>query len=86
MKTVVTTTEAARHLGDLLSRVRFRNEHFILTKNEKPVAELSPADGSGTATWGELCRSVEKLPMDSTFADDLEKVNRSDRVLNNPWD
>ncbi|HMO52324.1 MAG TPA: hypothetical protein PKE26_14185 [Kiritimatiellia bacterium] len=86
MKTVVTTTEAARHLGDLLSRVRFRSEHFILTKNEKPIAELSPADGSGSARWGELCRAVEMLPLDSAFADDLEKVNRSDRVLNNPWD
>jgi len=85
MRTVITTTEAARHLGDLLSRVRFRNEHFILTKNEKPVAELSPANGSVTATWGELCRAVERLPLDATFAGDLEKVNQSDRVSTNPW-
>ena len=86
MKTVITATDAARHLGDYLARVRFRNEHFVLTKNEKPVAELSPAIGSGTATWGDLCRAVKGLPLDPAFADDLDAVNRSDKPLQNPWD
>jgi antitoxin (DNA-binding transcriptional repressor) of toxin-antitoxin stability system len=86
MKTVISTTDAARHLGDYLARVRFRNEHFLLTKNEKPVAELSPAIGSNAATWGECCRAVKGLPLDPAFADDLEAVNRSDKTLDNPWD
>ncbi|HMP71921.1 MAG TPA: type II toxin-antitoxin system Phd/YefM family antitoxin [Kiritimatiellia bacterium] len=86
MKTVVSATDAARHLGDYLARVRFKHEHFVLTKNDKPVAELSPAIGSGAATWGELCRAVKGFPLDPAFADDLETVNRSDAPLPNPWD
>lgn len=86
MKTVITTTDAARHLGDYLARVRFRNEHFLLTKNDKPAAELIPAMGAGATTWGDLCRAVKGLPLDPEFADDLEAANRSDQPLENPWD
>jgi len=49
--TVISTTEAARHLGDYLSRVKHKGEHFLLTKNDQPIAELSPARGSRRATW-----------------------------------
>lgn len=85
MKTVVSATEAARHFGDLLARARFRNEHFVLTKNDRPIAELAPATEAGAPTWEELCRAVERLPMDPDFADDLESVNRADRPMDNPW-
>jgi len=86
MFTTISTTEAARHLGDYLARVKHKGERFILTKNGRPVAELSPAKGSGRATWGELLAAVRQLPADPTFADDLEKVNNADRLPESPWD
>ena len=86
MATTITTTEAARHLGDYLGRVKHKGEHFILTKNDQPIAELSPAAGSRRATWDKLCAAVSRLPVEPTFADDLEKVNRADRIPDNPWD
>jgi len=83
--TTISTTEAARHLGDYLARVKHKGEHFPLTKNDQPIAELSPATGSRRATWGELRSAVARLPRDPAFADDLEKVNQLDQPEGNPW-
>jgi prevent-host-death family protein len=83
--TTISTTDAARHLGDYLARVKHKGEHFLLTKNNQPIAELMPAIGSRRATWGELMSAVARLPHDSSFADDLEKVNEADQPANNPW-
>lgn len=83
--TSISTTDAARHLGDYLARVKHRGEHFLLTKNDQPVAELSPARGSRRATWEELVAAVARLPRDPGFADDLERVNQADQEEQNPW-
>ncbi len=83
--TIISTTEAARHLGDYLARVRHKGEHFLLTKNDQPIAELSPAGGSRRATWAELVAAVARLPRDPSFADDLEKVNEADQTAGDPW-
>ncbi len=83
--TTISTTDAARHLGDYLARVKHKGEHFLLTKNDQPIAELVPARGSRRATWGELAAAVERLPWDPMFADDLEKVNEADHPASNPW-
>jgi antitoxin (DNA-binding transcriptional repressor) of toxin-antitoxin stability system len=83
--TTINTTEAARHLGDYLARVKYKGEHFLLTKNDQPIAKLSPATGSRRATWGELVSAVARLPRDPSFADDLEKVNEADQLAANPW-
>jgi len=83
--TIISTTEAARHLGDYLGRVKHKGEHFVLTKNDQPIADLSPAKGSHRATWMEVSAAVERLPRDPSFADDLEKVNEADQPGGNPW-
>jgi antitoxin (DNA-binding transcriptional repressor) of toxin-antitoxin stability system len=83
--TTISTTDAARHLGDYLARVKHKGEHFLLTKNDQPIAELSPASGSRRATWGELLSAIARLPRDPIFADDLEKVNEADQPATNPW-
>lgn len=85
MSTVISTTEAARHLGDYLARVKHKGEHFILTKNDQPIAELSPASGARRATWGAIKAALSQLPSDPTFADDLERVNAADIPAGNPW-
>ncbi len=86
MATIITSTEAARHLGDYLARIKYRGERFILTRNDRPVAELAPVSGCMTATWGALRRAVDALPLDPSFADDLQRVNQSDQWPVNPWD
>lgn len=85
MATMISTTEAARHLGDVLARVKHKGETFLLTKNDQAIAELAPAAGSRRATWGELKAAVARLPHDPEFADDLERVAEADQPTGNPW-
>jgi prevent-host-death family protein len=86
MATTISATDAARHLGDYLARIKHKGESFIVTRNEQPLAELTPISKVRTAKWGELRKALALLPHDPSFADDLEKVNAADRPLANPWD
>jgi len=85
MSTTISSTEAVRHLGEYLERVRHRAETFILTKNEKPVAQLSPVSHIRSGKWKDLVVALKRLPHDRGFADDLAKVNQADQPAENPW-
>lgn len=76
---------AVRHLGEYLERVRHRAESFIVTKNEKPVALLSPVASGRTGKWKDLVSALKRLPRDRAFADDLVRVNQADQPAQNPW-
>jgi hypothetical protein len=39
----------------------------------------------GGGTGKEVIEALAKLPCDSSFADDLERVNRMDSIPANPW-
>ena len=86
MKIPVSTTWAARHLGECLARVRHTGDVYVLLKNDKPVAELVPLPGARRATLGELWDALASVPVDEGFASDLESVNAADQPLDNPWD
>jgi prevent-host-death family protein len=86
MEKTITTTEAARHLGDVIARVKHTGETVLLTKSSEPVARLVSARPAGQATGGEIMRALASLPHDAEFADDLEAVNQADQMLTNPWD
>ena len=72
MKIPVSTTWAARNLGECLARVRHTGDGYVLLKNDKPVAELVPLAGARTATLRELCDAMAAVPADEDFASDLK--------------
>ena len=82
----ISSTEAARHLGDYMARVKHKGESFVLTKNEQAVAVLGPVGVTRKATWADLVEAVAARPRDRGFADDLEKVNEADIPLDTSWD
>jgi antitoxin (DNA-binding transcriptional repressor) of toxin-antitoxin stability system len=47
MTTEISATEAARRLGDLLARVRYRGETFLIRRGRMIVARLGPLAPSG---------------------------------------
>ena len=42
MEHTVSATELARNLGDILGRVRFRNDEFVIERNGEAVARIVP--------------------------------------------
>ena len=85
MKTPISTTDAARNLGEYLARVRHTGARFILMKNRTPVAELGPVPGSSAGTFADLWDAMRDARADDGFADDLVRVNSSDAPMENPW-
>jgi len=86
MSFILSSSEAVRHFGEVLARVKHAGESFVLTKSDKPLARLVPYRASPGARGAEIMKALERLPHDADFADDLERVNRMDRVPENPWD
>jgi antitoxin (DNA-binding transcriptional repressor) of toxin-antitoxin stability system len=81
----ISTTELARRLGDVLGKVRYRGDVFVVERNGEAIARLSPLP-SKPATVGEALRAWRDAgPGDPDFANDLERVNRADRPSRNPW-
>ncbi len=87
MKTVISATTMARQLGDVLGRIRYRRESFIIERNGVVVAKLEPAEpeprGSIRAALGAWRSAAEP---DDGFADALERIGAGDMSPGNPWD
>ncbi len=78
MDTIITATQFARSLSDVLNRVRYRGERFVIVRNGQPVATLAPPRASTSATVAEVTASIGHLKMPGDgFADDLEQVQGS---------
>lgn len=86
MEDTVTATELARNLGDVLARVRYRRESFVVAKNGRPVARVVPVAGAPIGTLQDVLDVWTRPPADNEFADVLERVGRADVAPENPWD
>lgn len=85
MKIRISSTEAARNLGECLARIRHTGDRFVLMKNRRPVAELGPVSGTRRTTLRTLWAAMRDTRADEDFARDLERVNSSDAPAENPW-
>jgi hypothetical protein len=85
MEIRITATELARTLGDVLGKIRYRSDTFVVERNGEAIARISPVAGrmgllgDGFRAW------KEAAPPDPRLAHDLETVNRADRPPRNPW-
>jgi antitoxin (DNA-binding transcriptional repressor) of toxin-antitoxin stability system len=73
----LSATEAARNFSELLNRVRYRGERFLIMRGGVAIGELKPAapvrfTGRDLAT---LLRSLP--PVDAGFLDAVEEFARS---------
>ncbi len=91
MPTRLTVTEAVRNFSEVLGRVRFKGERFVLVRGGKPVAELGPTDAAVPIRLGELPAMLEALPHlepedAERFGLDLESGrNAAGRIPAAPW-
>jgi len=82
----ITATDLARNLGDILGRLRYRGDSFIVERNGAPVARLEPLPEGRSATLRDavvVWRSGGAC--DAAFADDLERVGEADVPAEDAW-
>ncbi len=72
MKHTISVTEAARNFADIVSRVFYRGERFVLERGGKPVARLIPVPRGGRL--GDLPGLLEAVPRLSI--EDAEALGR----------
>ena len=76
LATTITVTELTRNLSDILNRVFYRGEEFMITRKGEPVATLAAPPRAKTA--GEILDKIGHLKMPGDgFADDLEEIQRA---------
>ncbi len=85
MRIEISSTEAVRNFGDCLARIKHRNDTLVITKSNKPVAELRPTTAKPRGTVGDFVRLWKRDPDDATFAADLERANSKELPDPNPW-
>jgi antitoxin (DNA-binding transcriptional repressor) of toxin-antitoxin stability system len=61
MESHISATRAARTFSDLLSRVRYRGETFVIERGGEPVGRLGPVTPS-PCTLAQLARLLRGLP------------------------
>lgn len=81
----ISATELARRLGDVLGRVRYRGDSFVVERNGDPIARVVPLP-VGAGTLGEALSAWRSAgEPEAAFADDLERVGAADRPPEDPW-
>lgn len=82
----ITATELARNVGDVLGRIRYRGESFLVERNGEAVARVVPLVERPTATLREVARAWASAgSAEPEFARDLDEVGTADRLPEDPW-
>ncbi len=85
MATRIAATHLARGLGDILGRIRYRGETFVVERNGVPVARLGPVKPERPPRLREVIEAWASIEADDRFALDLAAVGAADTPARNPW-
>jgi antitoxin (DNA-binding transcriptional repressor) of toxin-antitoxin stability system len=83
----VSATEAARNFSELLNRVRYRGERFLIERGGVTIGELRPV-APVRFTGRDLLALLRSLPsVDDSFFDAVEAAARHQpQVPETPWE
>ncbi len=83
----LSATEAARNFSEILNRVKYRGESFIIERNGEAIGKLRPATPSRFAAR-DLVGLLKALPeVDADYLRDLEELSRAQPALSeSPWE
>jgi len=74
---LLSATEAARNFSELLNRVRYRGERFVIVRGGSAIGELRPAEPA-RFTVRDLAALLRSLPpVDDGYLDAVEEFARS---------
>jgi antitoxin (DNA-binding transcriptional repressor) of toxin-antitoxin stability system len=78
----ISATRAARSFAEILNRVKYRGESFIVERNREPVCRIEPVRGRKRVTTDNFAEFWKSLPRpDDKFAADLDAVHNLFREL-----
>ena len=88
MTTHVSATEAVRRFSDLLNRIRYRGEEFVVERAGEPVCHMTPAAPAKALTLRELAALLREIPKpDASYASEVRKASRrQERAPRSPWE
>ncbi len=91
MPETLTVTEMARSFAEYINRVAYRGESFVLTRGNKPVAEIRPLPvGRKLSELPAIMASLPHLDPDDVEAfakdvyDGIEAMNKM--PVRDPWE
>ena len=87
MTTHVSATEAVRAFSDLLNRIHYRAEEFIVERAGEPVCRMTPAGPAKRLSFRDLASLLREIPKaDADYASDVRRATRSQgRLPRSPW-
>ena len=87
MTTHVSATEAVRTFSDLLNRIRYRGEEFVVERAGEAICRMTPAAPVKTLSLRDLASLLREIPKpDAGYAADVRKASRSQgRPPRSPW-
>jgi len=86
MKSHISATQAVRQFSDLLNRVRYRGEEFVIERGGEPICEIVPARPV-MRTVADLVRALRSIPKpDDEYWDNLGDITKHQQSLPpSPW-
>jgi prevent-host-death family protein len=86
--TRITATELARNLSDVLNRIRYKGERFVVVRNGEELARLEPRPEYRRMTFREFVEVVRSAPKpDDEFLEDLRQIRAAqDSLPESPWE
>lgn len=87
MKSEITATNAARRFSEVLNRVLYRNESFVVKRGGEPVCEIVPVRAA-RFTGRELAELLRSLPHPGKdYLDTVEKhIRRQPKAEGSKWE
>jgi antitoxin (DNA-binding transcriptional repressor) of toxin-antitoxin stability system len=87
LTSTISATQASRTFSELLNRVRYRGETFVIERGGEPICEISPAKPPGF-TGADLVALLRKLPKpDVGFWDAVGEVTQQEPMVpESPWE
>ena len=83
----VSATEAARNFSEILNRVRYRGETFVIERGGQPICEIRPAAPT-LFTGADLVTLLRSLPsVDEGYLTAVEEIaRRQPQLPESPWE
>jgi len=84
----ISAAKAARSFSEILNRVKYRHESFVVERNREPICRIEPVGQPKRLTTDNFAEFWKSLPRpDDQFADDLEAIHNTFKELpRSAWD